>query len=130
MNGNNPDAGREETVDAGRRMAADYEVTDAQRRALRTAASRVAARTREYLPGEYAVGAEVTAGADGARATVAVQPPVGSPVTAGLEPEFDGGSPEAPVSDDPTEVARCLAASAALQVKQIFDDENVAPVAR
>lgn len=128
MNGNNPYAGPDGTVEAGRRAPPD--VTADQRRALRATASRIAARTREFLPGEYTVGAEVTAGAEGARATVAVQPPVGNPVTAGFEPELDG-PPEAPMPDeDRDEVARGLAASAALQVKRALEDHDVDPVAR
>lgn len=129
MNGNNPDAGREGTVDAGRRMAADYEVPATRRRALRAAAADVAARTREYLPAEYTVGAEVTASADGARATVAVRPPVGNPVTAAFAPGADGAD-GTPADDDHAEVARGLAASAALQVKRALDGEHVTPVAR
>jgi len=131
MNGNNPDAGRQEVVAAGQRMSGDYEVTAAQRRALRDAASRIAARTREYLPEEYAVGAEVTTGADGARATVAVQPPVGNPVTAGFEPDDDfDPDPVSMPAEDRQDVAQGLAASAALQVKHALDGEDVDPVAR
>lgn len=130
MDGNNPDAGRSGTVEAGRRMPADYEVTAAQRRTLRATAARIAAQTREYLPSEYAVGAEVTAGANGARATVAVRPPAGNPVTAGFEPGTEADTDSPMPDDDRAEVARGLAASAALQVKQALADRTVAPVAR
>jgi hypothetical protein len=126
MNGNNPDAGRDGTVAAGRRMREDYEVSGARRRELRDVATRIAARTREYLPSEYAVGAEVTAGSDGARATIAVQPPVGNPVSAGYEPDDDDAVP----AEEREEVARGLAASAALQVKRALEGEDVEPVAR
>jgi hypothetical protein len=130
MNGNNPDAGREGAVEAGRRMPTDYEVTAAQRRALRETASNIAARTREYLPAEYAVGAEVTAGSDGARATVAVRPPVGNPVSAGFEPGEDDPEPASISDDERGEVARGLAASAALQVKRALAEQDIDPVAR
>ncbi|MFB6219208.1 MAG: DUF5811 family protein [Halobacteriaceae archaeon] len=128
MNGNTPYAGPDGTVEAGRR--APPELSADQRRALRATATRIAARTREYLPGEYTVGAEVTAGADGARATVAVQPPIGNPVTAGFEPEADGHAEPPMPDEDRDEVARGLAASAALQVKQALDDREIDPVAR
>jgi hypothetical protein len=93
------------------------ELTSEQRRTLRRDLASVAARTREFLPGEYVVGSELTEGADGPRATVAVQPPVGSVVSADYDLDGD-------VSDDQRdELARGLAASAALQVKQAMPDD-------
>lgn len=97
-----------------------------QRRRIERDLSRVAERTREYLPGEYVVGSELSAGVDGPEATVAVQPPVGSVVSAGYSPE----DPERAIPDDERDdIARGLAASAALQVKQVLG-ENSRPTAR
>jgi len=114
----------------GRRTVAgtDESLTPAQRRSLRNSAATVAARTRDYLPGEYAVGTELAAVSNGVRALVAVQPPVGQPVSAGFTPDFD----EDPLLDDAErdEVARGLAASAALQVKQAMAEHDGDPVAR
>jgi len=116
MNGNTPYAGRSDTVEAGKRMSTDVaEVTAEQRAALQEGASDIADRTREYLPDEFTVGAEVTNGATGPKVTVAVRPPVGNPVRAGFEPEFDGD--EELGDDELTDVAQGLAAGAALQAK-------------
>lgn len=122
MNGNTPYAGRDDVTDAGQRMTADVpDVTPEQRAALRAHASDIADRTRRYLPGEFTVGAEVTSGVGGPRATVAVRPPIGNPVTAGFEPEFDGDSDLD--EDERTEVAQGLAAGAALQMKQAIGED-------
>jgi hypothetical protein len=125
MNGNNPYAGRPGTTQAGRRNPADQlELTDEQRQMLREHLSAIASHTRELLPGEYSVAAELRRGATGPQATVAVTPPVGHPVSAGFTPEaadLDGG--ELPV-DDVTEVAHGLAATAALQVKHAMSDAD------
>ncbi|MFB6121529.1 MAG: DUF5811 family protein [Halobacteriaceae archaeon] len=106
----------------------DASLTPEQRRSLRRSAATVAARTRDYLPGEFAIGTELAPRADGVRAYVAVRPPLGQPVTAGFEPDFD----DEPLLDDDTrdEVARGLAASAALQVKQAMAEDDRDPVAR
>ena len=97
-----------------------------QRRRMERDLSRVAERTREYLPGEYIVGSELSAGVDGPEATVAVQPPVGSVVSAGYSPE----NPERTIPDNERDdIARGLAASAALQVKRALG-ENSRPTAR
>jgi len=90
------------------------ELTTEQRRAVRRDIAQVAARTRELLPGEFVVGSELHQGTDGPRATVAVQPPVGSVVT--TDCDLDGTS-------DGEKLARGLAASAALQVKRAMPDD-------
>jgi len=131
MNGNNPYAGIPGVTDAVKRANADLpDLSPGEKRTLRREVSRVAARTREFLPDEYVVDADVGTGAAGPRATVAVQPPVGRPVSAGFTPdqeEIAGGEPIS--AEDRDEVARGLAASAALQVKQAIED-SVTPTAR
>ncbi|WP_290812463.1 DUF5811 family protein [Halovivax sp.] len=134
MNGNTPYAGRPGITQAGHRSAADVEeVTPGQRRALRREVSRLAALTREYLPDEYAVDSEVSHGVGGPHVTVAVRPPVGRPVSAGFSPELDVDAIEEPGAiidaDERAEVARGLAASAALQVKHAMGDD-LTPTAR
>jgi hypothetical protein len=126
MNGNTPYAGQPGDAPAGRRTDEDIpELTPTQRRTLRAGLTTVAARTREFLPDEYVVGGQVTTGIDGPRATVAVQPPVGSAVTAGLAPDFEASEPIGIEERD--ELARDLAARAALQVKQAMTGD-VTPV--
>lgn len=114
MRRNMPDVG---AGDAGQ------ELTTSQRRELRAGLASIAARTREYLPDEYVVGSEIATGRAGVRATVAVQPPAGNPVSAGFEPDFTAETEEAIPAEDREEVARGLAASAALQVKQAIGDD-------
>lgn len=127
MNGNNPYAGRGDVVDAGKRMAGDApSLTPEHRRELSRGVAQIASRTREFLPTEFAVGSEISAGATGPQITVAVEPPVGNPVSAGLEPDLDGDGEFIP-SDDREEVARGLAASAALQVKRALDGDVDVP---
>ncbi len=128
MNGNNPYAGVPGEVRAGRRAPADVpELSPDAKRDLRRSVAAIAARTREYLPDEYDVGSDLSAGGDGAQATVAVRPPIGHPVSAGFVPADE---PEEAISDDDREeVARGLAATAALQVKQALGD-GVTPTAR
>jgi hypothetical protein len=120
MNGNNPYAGAPEVVDAGRPAA--EALTADELRTLREAMAGIVDRTRNHLPNDYAIGSEVSHGARGIEATVAVRPPVGDPVSAGLSPDradlTDGiGSAER------DEVARGLAASAALQVMDAVGDD-------
>ncbi|MFD1585936.1 DUF5811 family protein [Halorientalis brevis] len=93
-----------------------------QRQHLRRDLASVAARTRELLPDEFAVGLELSASPEGPRATVAVQPPVGSMVSAGYTPEDTTDIRIA--EDERTDIAQGLAASAALQVKQAMGDTN------
>jgi len=95
------------------------ELTTDQRKALRRDLSSVAARTRELLPGEFVVGSEITEGNNGPRATVAVQPPVGSVVSADYTPG-DEVAIEEPERED---LAMGLAASAALQMKQAMPED-------
>ncbi|WP_247010133.1 DUF5811 family protein [Halorientalis litorea] len=109
MYGNTPFAG----ADGG---DGEPVLTTEQRRHLRRDLASVAAETRELLPDEFAVGLELARGANGPRATVAVQPPIGSVVSAGYTPEDDA---DLRIGDDErTDLAHGLAASAALQVKQ------------
>ncbi|MFB6182923.1 MAG: DUF5811 family protein [Haloarculaceae archaeon] len=105
----------------------DVQLTGKQRRALQRELSSVAARTRELLPSEFVVGSEITVGTDGPEATVAVRPPVGSVVSAGYSPEAaDDVAIDEQERDD---IARGLAASAALQVKRSMPDDD-SPTAR
>jgi hypothetical protein len=97
-------------------------LTPDQRRTLRRDLSSVAARTRELLPGDFVVGSELTRGTGGPEATIAVQPPVGSVVSAGYALE---DADDAAITDDEREdLALGLAASAALQVKQAFPEDG------
>jgi len=122
MNGNTPYAGPDATE--------PVELSVAQRRALRESLSRIAARTREFLPDEYVVGSEVNDGANGPQATVAVRPPVGKPVSAGFTPDVDDDDTDLIPATERDEVARGLAASAALQVKIALAQADVEPPAR
>lgn len=122
MNANTPFAGR-----PGGDAEVDDDLTTAQRQALSARVSRVAARTRTFLPDEYVVGSNVGTGADGVRVTVSVRPPVGNPVSAGFDPDLD--AEELIPEEDVDEVARGLAASAALQVKRATG-EDVSQTAR
>lgn len=99
------------------------ELTSTQRRQLRAGLASIAARTREFLPDEYIVGSEIANSRAGVRATVAVQPPAGNPVSAGFEPDFSADTEEPIPAEDREEVARGLAASAAMQVKQAIGDD-------
>jgi hypothetical protein len=130
MNGNNPHAGLPGVTEAGKRASADLpDLTPEQRRTLRQAVSAIAARTRTLLPDEYVVDANLSHSAGGPRATVAVRPPVGQPVSAGFTPNLDDLDTDAISSEDRAEVARGLAASAALQVKRSLGDD-LSPAAR
>lgn len=132
MNGNNPHAGAPGITQAGQRAPTDVpELTVAQKRTLRRDVSAIAARTREFLPSEYVVDSDVSQSATGPEARVAVQPPVGHPVSAGFTPDEDDFDAEDLISsEDRQEVARGLAASAALQVKQAMNEGGVTPTAR
>ncbi|AKH96684.1 DUF5811 family protein [Halanaeroarchaeum sulfurireducens] len=117
MNANTPYVGRpdEDTTDDA------VDLTSAERRTLEARVSSVAARTRTFLPNEYVVGSRVGAANGGVRVSVSVRPPVGNPVSAGFDPDPDA---EELISDeDVDEVARGLAASAALQVKRAVGDD-------
>ena len=126
MNGNNPYAGSPGVVDAGQ-PSEDEELSSEQMQTLRRTVAGIVAQTQTYLPDSYAVGSELSYGANGPTATVAVQPPAGHPVSAGFSPDDDV---TAGLSDeDSQEVARGLAASAALQVMNAVGDD-VKPTAR
>ena len=122
MNANTPYVGQpgDEAEDAADLSAAD-------RRALQARVSTVAARTRTFLPDEYVVGSSVGTGSEGVRVTVSVRPPIGNPVSAGFDPDLD--AEDLIPNEDIDEVARGLAASAALQVKRAMGDD-VAQTAR
>lgn len=111
MYGNAPLDGGDQTPE----LSAD------ERRRLRRDLASVAARTRELLPGEFVVGSEISDGANGPRAMVAVQPPIGSIVSAGYAPGESGATIGEQEQDD---IATGLAASAALQVKQAYPDDE------
>lgn len=97
------------------------ELSPDDRRRLRRDLASVAARTRELLPGDFVVGSELSNGANGPEATIAVQPPIGAAVSAGYAPEDAGASIDAAERE---EIATGLAASAALQVKRAFPDDG------
>lgn len=127
MNGNNPYAGSPGVVGAGQ-PSDPIELTTEQRQLLRRAVAGIVSRTQSYLPEGYAIGSELSAGVNGPEATVAVQPPIGQPVSAGFTPDpadLEGGLDDA----ERDEVARGLAASAALQVMAAVGDD-VVPTAR
>jgi len=126
MNGNTPYAGRPDVS----KVAVEDLTTD-QRRQLRNNVADIATLTRKYLPDEYVVGSQVSTSATGPQATVSVRPPVGRPVSAGFEPDAGDLSGDEVLieADERDEVARGLAASAALQVKQAMQNK-VTPTAR
>lgn len=103
------------------------ELSPDERRLIRSDLSRVAEKTRELLPGEFVVGSELAQGGDGPQAMIAVQPPVGSPVSAGYT--LDADSNLEIDEQECVDLAQGLAASAALQVKQAIP-ENDMPVAQ
>jgi hypothetical protein len=122
MYGNTPYAGR----------PAEGEVPDvspATRRALQEGISAVERQTRRYLPDQYQVGSRVGTSGEGPQVTVSVRPPIGNPVSAGFRPEIEGTGEDPIPVEDVEEVARGLAASAALQVK-LAVGEDVPPMAR
>lgn len=110
MHGNSPHVG-----------SADVDVTPERRRALRRELVDVATRTRDILADEFVVGGEISEGDGALQATVAVQPPAGSVVSAG----FDSGA-----TDDPNveSLAQDLAAGAVVEAKHAARD--VEPTAR
>ncbi|WP_152040798.1 DUF5811 family protein [Salinigranum salinum] len=128
MNGNNPYAGAPGVVGAGQPSSDVDDLSTAEVQRLRKAVAGIVAETRTYLPDSYAIGSELSNGSGGPRATVAVHPPVGHPVSAGLTP--DAEDLESGLSaEDCTEVARGLAASAAFQVMSTVGDD-LTPTAR
>lgn len=130
MNGNTPYAGLPGVTGAGQRASADVpKLSGDQKRTLHRDVSQIAARTRELLPNEYVVDSEISHGASGPQVTVAVRPPVGRPVSAGFSPDLEEQAEEIITTDERDEVARGLAASAALQVKLAMN-QGVTPTAR
>lgn len=101
----------------------EVELTAEQRQELRQHLAGVTDRMRELLPQEFVVGSEVTDGSGGPQATIAVQPPLGSVVSANYVPEGDGLEFTEEECDD---LVHSLAASAALQVKQALGDDDAA----
>ena len=124
MNGNYPYAGG-----AGfGTLSTDAELSTDQKRILRRAVAGIVSRTQSYLPEGYIVGSELSYGANGPQATVAVQPPAGRPVSAGFSPDVE--DLETGLTDaDRDEVAQGLAASAAMQMMQAVGDDPT-PAAR
>ena len=121
MNGNNPYAGAPGVVEAGQ-PSAEVSLSEEQERALRRAVAGIVTRTESYLPEGYVVGSELNHGQNGVEATVAVNPPAGHPVSAGFAP--DPEELEAGLDDtERDEVARGLAASAAVQVMNAVGDD-------
>ena len=128
MNGNTPFAGRPDVEPAGQSIDGAAALSVEQKRLLRRELARIATRTRSYLPDEYVVGSELSDGISGPQATVAVQPPLGYPVSADVAPDFD--APDGLVSDEErAELARDLAARAVYQVMSAVHD-NVTPMAQ
>ncbi len=105
MHGNTPYAGS---------PPVDAEPTAEHRRTLRQELVSVAASTRKLLSDEFIVGGEISDGDNGAlQATIAVQPPAGSVVSAGIDPDLDG---------DVDSLAHDLAAGAVLEAKHAGGD--------
>jgi hypothetical protein len=127
MNGNNPYAGAPGVLEAGQ-PSQEFDLTSDELRSLRQAVAGIVTRTRTYLPNSYTVGSQLGHGSNGPTATVAVHPPVGHPVSAGFTPD-DADLETGLSQDDRDEVARGLAASAALQVMNAVGDE-LTPTAR
>jgi hypothetical protein len=126
MNGNNPYAGPPGVVDAGQPEEIDLDPD--QKDTLREAVANIVTLTESYLPDGYTVGSELSYGTNGPQATVAVRPPVGHAVSAGFSPsieELASGLDD----EDRAEVAKGLAASAAVQVMNAVGDD-IEPTAR
>ena len=102
MHGNTPHDGP---------AAPDFSPED--RRALRRDLVDVATSTRDLLSDDFVVGGEISDD-NGLHATVAVQPPAGSVVSAGFAPEGD--------AEDVESLARELAAGAVLEAKHAAQD--------
>lgn len=113
MNGNDPYMGRP-GGSAGTASETVPELSVEQREMLRREVEGIVTRTRSYLPDGYQVGSELSPEGGGPLAIVAVEPPAGRPVSADFSPpvdDLDTGLDET----DAAEVARGLAASAAIQ---------------
>lgn len=99
MHGNAPHAG-----------SSDDESTPESRRALRRDLVNVASTTRALLSDDFVVGTEIAGDNGGLQARIAVQPPVGSVISAGFEHEDDD-------FDTAEALAQELAAGAVLEAK-------------
>ncbi len=108
MHGNTPYAGS---------PTPDAEATPEYRRLLRRDLIRVASSTRELLSDEFVVGGEISDDDGALRATVAVQPPAGSVVSAGIDADTDDAA-------DVESLARDLAAGAVLEAKHAARDTH------
>jgi hypothetical protein len=120
MHGNTPHDGPVET-----------EVAPEDRRALRRDLVDVATSTRDLLSDEFVVGGEISDDDGALSATVAVQPPAGSVVSAGLgagdrivDAGDDGtaGEADADATDAMDAIALDLAAGAVLEAKHAAQD--------
>ena len=105
MHGNTPYAGS---------PTPDAEATPEHRRILREDLIRVAASTRELLSDEFVVGGEISDNDGALRATIAVQPPAGSVVSAGIDAD----------TADVESLARDLAAGAVIEAKHAARDTH------
>lgn len=90
------------------------DVSPERRRALRRELVDLATSTRALLSDEFVVGGEITGDSGGVRATIAVQPPAGSVVSAGFDPDGEDADRET--------FARELAAGAVLEAKHAAMD--------
>ncbi len=106
MHGNTPHGGTSKT---------GIEPTPEHRRTLRRDLVTVAAETRELLSDEFVVGGEISDNDGSLRATIAVQPPAGSVVSAGLG---------ADTADDIESIAVDLAAGAVIEAKHAARDTH------
>lgn len=101
----------------------------ARQRALVEEVDSITAATRQYLPNSFQVHGEVTAGRSGPLVSLEVKPPIGPPVSAGLTPELVDEEHVAFSPDEREELARKLAASAAVQLRTLLGS-SVNPPAR
>lgn len=106
MHGNTPHGGA---------PTSGVEPTAEHRRTLREDLASVAASTRELLSDEFVVGGEISDNDGGLQATIAVQPPAGSVVSAGLETD---------TGDSIDSLAVDLAAGAVLEAKHAARDTH------
>lgn len=106
MHGNTPYAGS---------PPVDVEPTAEHRRSLRRELVELAASTRDLLTDEFIVGGEISDDDGALQATIAVQPPAGSVVSAGLDPNLEG---------DVDSLALDLAAGAVLEAKHAARDTH------
>lgn len=103
------------------------EIRPGQQRALVQEVEAITAATREYLPDSFQVHSDVTAGQSGPQVALEVHPPVGPPLSAGVTPAVTEGDHAAFSPDEREELARRLAASAAVQLRQIVGDSMTPP---